>query len=320
MLTLLKLLGDGKFHSGQALGEALGVSRTAVWKQLQQLEAELNIDIHKVRGRGYKLENPLSLLNAAGISSVAGNAAAWPVVVYDSIGSTNAAVVNLIAENFPAPFVVVAERQTAGRGRRGRKWASPFGENLYYSLALRIDGGMRQIEGLSLLIGLAVLKTLREAGVQGAGLKWPNDVLVGQRKIAGILLELVGDPADVCHVIIGVGMNVNMRATEEVDQLWTSLKLELGILFSRNELAGKLTRNIEEYLSVHQESGFEVFRPEWERNHLWQGRAVSLHAGNEVVEGVVLGIDAQGALRLQVASGEKVFSGGELSLRLRDDT
>ena len=145
-------------------------------------------------------------------------------------------------------------------------------------------------------------------------------MLVGQRKIAGILLELVGDPADVCHVIIGVGMNVNMRATEEVDQLWTSLKLELGILFSRNELAGKLTRNIEEYLSVHQESGFEVFRPEWERNHLWQGRAVSLHAGNEVVEGVVLGIDAQGALRLQVASGEKVFSGGELSLRLRDDT
>jgi BirA family biotin operon repressor/biotin-[acetyl-CoA-carboxylase] ligase len=320
MLTLLKLLGDGKFHSGQALGEALGVSRTAVWKQLQQLEAELNIAIHKVRGRGYKLENPLSLLDADGISSFAGKAAAWPVVVYDSIGSTNAAVVNLIAENFPAPFVVVAERQTAGRGRRGRKWASPFGENLYYSLALRIDGGMRQIEGLSLLIGLAVLKTLREAGVQGAGLKWPNDVLVGRRKIAGILLELVGDPADVCHVIIGVGMNVNMRATEEVDQLWTSLKLELGTLFSRNELAGKLSRNIEEYLSVHQESGFEVFRSEWERNHLWQGRAVSLHAGNEVVEGVVLGIDAQGALRLQVASGEKAFSGGELSLRLRDDT
>lgn len=320
MLTLLKLLEDGKFHSGQALGEALGVSRTSVWKQLQQLESELNIDVHKVRGRGYRLGAPISLLDAAGISAAAGAAADWPMVVYDSIGSTNAAAVKLITESYPAPFIVLAERQTAGRGRRGRKWVSPFGENIYYSLALRIEGGMRQLEGISLLIGLAVLKTLREAGVQGAGLKWPNDVLVGRRKIAGILLELVGDPADVCHVVIGIGINVNMRATEEVDQLWTSLRLEIGALFSRNELVGKLSRNTQEYLSVHRESGFEVFRSEWERNHLWQGCAVNLLAGSEAVQGVVLGIDSQGALRLQVGSSEKVFSGGELSLRLRDDT
>jgi BirA family biotin operon repressor/biotin-[acetyl-CoA-carboxylase] ligase len=320
MLTLLKLLEDGKFHSGQALGEALGVSRTSVWKQLQQLESELNIGVHKVRGRGYRLESPISLLNADEISAAGGRVSAWPVVVYDSIGSTNAAAMKLIAENSPPPFVVLAERQTAGRGRRGRRWASPFGENIYYSLALRIDGGMRQLEGMSLLIGLAVLKTLREMGVQSAGLKWPNDVLVGRRKIAGILLELVGDPADVCHVVIGVGINVNMRATEEVDQLWTSLRLETGALASRNELAGKLTSNIEEYLSVHQASGFEVFRSEWEKNHLWQGSAVSLLAGTQAVDGVVLGIDSQGALRLQVGSEEKVFSGGELSLRLRDDT
>ncbi|MCD5972825.1 BirA, biotin- ligase [Pseudomonas savastanoi pv. glycinea] len=320
MLTLLKLLKDGKFHSGQALGEALGVSRTSVWKQLQQLESELDIDVHKVKGRGYRLESPISLLDAGEISAVAGRARAWPVVVYDSIGSTNAAAVKLIAENSQPPFVVLAERQTAGRGRRGRKWVSPFGENIYYSLALRIDGGMRQLEGLSLLIGLAVLKTLREMGVQGAGLKWPNDVLVGRRKIAGILLELVGDPADVCHVIIGIGINVNMRVTEEVDQLWTSLRLEVGSMANRNELAGKLTCNIEEYLSVHQVSGFEVFRSEWEASHLWQGRAVSLLAGSQAVDGVVLGIDSQGALRLKVGSDEKVFSGGELSLRLRDDT
>ncbi|WP_122662251.1 bifunctional biotin--[acetyl-CoA-carboxylase] ligase/biotin operon repressor BirA [Pseudomonas viridiflava] len=320
MLTLLKLLEDGKFHSGQALGEALGVSRTSVWKQLQLLESELHIGVHKVRGRGYKLESPLSLLQGSEISAVAGDASGWPVIVYDSIGSTNAAAMKLIAESVPTPFVVMAERQTAGRGRRGRKWVSPFGENIYYSLALRIDGGMRQLEGMSLLIGLAVLKTLREMGVQGAGLKWPNDVLVGQRKIAGILLELVGDPADVCHVIIGIGINVNMRATEEVDQLWTSLRLETGILCSRNALAGKLTSNIEGYLSAHQISGFAEFRAEWESNHLWQGCAVSLLAGTQVVEGTVLGIDSQGALRLLVGDEEKVFSGGELSLRLRDDT
>lgn len=320
MLTLLKLLEDGKFHSGQALGAALGVSRTTVWKHLQQLESELGIGVHKVRGRGYQLENPIQLLNASQLCATAGVASSWPVVIYESIGSTSAAAIKLISDGTATPFVVLAERQTAGRGRRGRKWVSPFGENIYYSLALRIEGGMRQLEGLSLLIGLGVLKTLREAGIQGAGLKWPNDVLVGRRKIAGILLELVGDPADVCHVVIGVGVNVNMRATQEVDQLWTSLRLEVGTLSNRNELVGKLSQNIQAYLAAHQASGFEVFRAEWERNHLWQGCAVSLLAGTEAVEGVVLGIDSQGALRLQVGNDEKVFSGGELSLRLRDDT
>jgi len=316
MLTLLKLLGDGKFHSGQALGNAMGVSRTAVWKQLQLLESELGIEIHKVRGKGYQLGSPLALLNE---QDMAGGPD-WPIVIHESIDSTNAAALKLVAEQHPAPFVVLAERQTAGRGRRGRKWASPFGENVYYSLALRIAGGMRQIEGLSLVIGLAVLKTLRDVGVHGAGLKWPNDVLVGRRKVAGILLELVGDPADVCHIIIGVGINVNMRATSQVDQLWTSVRLETGLMMNRSQLVAELSVNIHAYLTVHQEQGFEALREEWERSHLWQGSAVSLIAGSEVVHGTVMGIDSQGALRMQVCSEEKVFSGGELSLRLRDDT
>lgn len=320
MLKLLKLLGDGRFHSGQDLGDAFGVSRSAVWKQLQQMEAEFNIKVHKVRGRGYKLETPISFLDAAEITASMGAVTGWPVIVHDSLGSTNATAVKLVSEQMPAPFIVVAERQTAGRGRRGRKWVSPFGENIYYSLTLRIDGGMRQVEGLSLLVGLAVLKTLRAAGVQQAGLKWPNDVLVGQRKIAGILLELIGDPADVCHVIVGVGINVNMTDAAEVDQLWTSVRLETGVQASRNRLVGELSSNIHAYLVEHQARGFAAFKAEWESNHLWQGRAVDLLTGADAVQGTVLGIDSQGALRLQVGSEERVFSGGELSLRLRDDT
>lgn len=320
MLKLLKLLGDGRFHSGQDLGDGLGVSRSAVWKQLQQMETEFNIKVHKVRGRGYKLETPISFLDADEIAASMGAVASWPVIVHDSLGSTNATAVKLVGEQVAAPFIVLAERQTAGRGRRGRKWISPFGENIYYSLTLRIDGGMRQIEGLSLLVGLAVLKTLRAAGVQQAGLKWPNDVLVGQRKIAGILLELIGDPADVCHVIIGVGINVNMTDATEVDQLWTSVRLETGLHVNRNRLAGELSSNIQAYLVEHQSKGFSAFRAEWESNHLWQGRAVDLLTGAHAVQGTVLGIDAQGALRLQVGGEERVFSGGELSLRLRDDT
>ena len=319
MLTLLKLLKDGRFHSGQALGIALGVSRSAVWKQLQLLEAELGLSIHKVRGRGYQLAAPLTLLDPVSIREAAPSCE-WPTLVFDSIDSTNAEALRAIERGQAAPFLVVAERQTAGRGRRGRKWVSPFAENVYYSLVLRIDGGMRQLEGLSLVVGLAVMQALRELGVSAAGLKWPNDVLVGQKKIAGILLELVGDPADVCHVVLGVGINVNMQMTDEVDQQWTSMRLETGKVFDRNHLVAALGLKLQGYLHRHQADGFAAIQSEWEQNHLWQGRAVSLIAGVNQIDGEVLGIDKQGALRLKVGGVEKVFSGGELSLRLRDDS
>ncbi|PYD04628.1 bifunctional biotin--[acetyl-CoA-carboxylase] synthetase/biotin operon repressor [Pseudomonas syringae pv. maculicola] len=319
MLTLFKLLADGAFHSGQVLGESLGVSRSAVWKQLQQLESDLDIEVHKVRGRGYRLATPIVLLDPAAIVE-SGMPGEWSVRTYDSIDSTNAEASRLIALGAPMPLLVVAEQQTAGRGRRGRKWVSPFAENLYYSLVLRIDGGMRQLEGLSLLVGLAVMNVLRDMGVQGAGLKWPNDVLVGRQKIAGILLELIGDPADVCHVIIGVGVNVNMRASTEVDQLWTSVRLQTGAPADRNTIAARISSQLEALLVVHRQEGFLAFQKEWEQGHLWQGAAVKLLSGIETVEGVVLGVDSLGALRLEVNGLEKSFSGGELSLRLRDDS
>jgi BirA family biotin operon repressor/biotin-[acetyl-CoA-carboxylase] ligase len=319
MLMLLKLLKDGRFHSGQALGVALGVSRSAVWKQLQLLEAELGLSIHKVRGRGYQLAAPLTLLDSVSISE-ATPSCDWSVLVFDSIDSTNAEALRAIERGRVAPFLVLAERQTAGRGRRGRKWVSPFAENVYYSLVLRIEGGMRQLEGLSLVVGLAVMQALRELGVSAAGLKWPNDVLVGQKKIAGILLELVGDPADVCHVVLGVGINVNMQMTDEVDQQWTSMRLETGKVFDRNQMVAVLSERLHGYLHRHQVEGFSSIQSEWEQNHLWQGRAVSLIAGVNQIDGEVLGIDKQGALRLKVDGVEKSFSGGELSLRLRDDS
>ncbi|MCD5994608.1 bifunctional biotin--[acetyl-CoA-carboxylase] ligase/biotin operon repressor BirA [Pseudomonas sp. CDFA 602] len=319
MLTLLKLLADGAFHSGQVLGEALGVSRSAVWKQLQLLEADLGIEIHKVRGRGYRLAAPISLLSSGAITR-SGLPSDWSVHIVDSIDSTNAEAARLIENASGMPMLVLAERQLAGRGRRGRKWVSPYAENLYYSLVVRIDGGMRQLEGLSLLVGLAVMSVLQEIGVKGAGLKWPNDVLVGKQKIAGILLELIGDPADVCHVVIGVGINVNMQVTTEVDQLWTSVRLETGRMSNRNDLAALLSQKLESFMHRHRQEGFSAFQEEWERNHLWQGAPVTLLSGMDAVKGIVMGIDALGALRLDVGGVEKSFSGGELSLRLRDDS
>ncbi|AZF23641.1 bifunctional biotin--[acetyl-CoA-carboxylase] ligase/biotin operon repressor BirA [Pseudomonas sp. R3-52-08] len=318
MLTLLELLKDGRFHSGEALGAALGVSRSAVWKQLQLLEAELNLPIHKVRGKGYQLAAPLVFLNAEEIARSVPSAP-WPIHVHDSIDSTNAEALRLVGAAQAAPVLVLAEQQTAGRGRRGRKWVSPFAQNIYYSLVLRIEDGLGQLEGLSLVVGLAVIQALRESGVQGAALKWPNDVLVGQKKIAGILLELVGDPADICHVVVGIGINVNMQKAE-VDQQWTSVQLETGSAADRNALVAQVSLQLQRYLDRHRESGFSALQEEWESNHAWQGRAVSLIAGVNRIDGVVLGVDRQGALRLSVDGVEKTYSGGELSLRLRDDS
>lgn len=319
MLKLLNLLKDGRFHSGQALGEALGVSRSAVWKQLQHLESELNLVIHKVRGRGYQLAVPLTLLDPQLIHEYT-EGEHWSLRVHETIDSTNAEALRCIAEGEAAPFLVLAEQQTAGRGRRGRQWVSPFAENLYYSLVLRVEGGMRQLEGLSLVVGLAVMRTLQAFGLDGAGLKWPNDLLVGERKIAGILLELVGDPADVCHVVLGIGINVNMQSNDQVDQQWTSMRRESGVSIDRNRLVAQLNQQLQHELARHRRYGFAAFQEEWEHANLWQGRKVSLIAGNSRIDGVVLGVDGQGALRLDVEGVEKSFSAGELSLRLRDDS
>ena len=321
MLALLRLLQDGRFHSGEALGAALGVSRSAVWKQLQALEAELSLPLHKVRGRGYQLATPLQLLDADWLNAQT-SAPQWRACVLSSVDSTNAEALRLLPEAQSLPYYVLAERQTSGRGRRGRNWVSPFGENLYYSLVVRVEGGMRQLEGMSLAVGLALLQVIRGFGVAEAGLKWPNDVLVGERKLAGILLELSGDPADVCNVVIGIGLNVNMLAAEPgaIGQPWTSMRAELDRLLDRNELVAELNRQLSRYLDIQLREGFAALRDEWQACHLWQGKSVALTAGGEPIEGEVLGVDHSGAIRLRINELERSFSGGELSLRLRDDS
>lgn len=314
MLKLLALLQDGRFHSGEALGAVLGVSRAAVWKQLQELQSTTGLVVHKIRGRGYRLASPVVLLDSDRLLDSSGGWAPW---VLEAVDSTNAEAFRRLESGVEPPFFVVAERQTAGRGRRGRQWVSPFAENIYYSLLVRVEGGAGQLDGLSLIIGLAVLAALRDQGVAGVGLKWPNDLLVSGRKIAGILLEISGDPADICHVVIGIGINVNMLNVDDIDQPWTSVRNELGKPIDRNILIGSLNGHLHHYMSGHFKYGFSGFRGEWDAAHLWQDREVSLTAGTQSIHGRVMGVDLRGALRLLVDGVERQFSGGELSLRLR---
>ena len=190
---------------------------------------------------------------------------------------------------------------------------SPYGTNLYFSQVIRIDRSSTQLQALSLVVGLVVLRTLRQLGVREVGLKWPNDLLASGKKIAGILLELNGDPADICHVVIGIGINANMLHEEGIDQAWTSMQREIGRSVDRNELAIVLAEQLEQALTMHREQGFAAFHQEWERYHLWQGREVRLISGVHEVAGTALGVSGDGGLRLLVEGAEQVYSGGELS-------
>lgn len=321
MNKMLELLADGRFHSGEELGAALGVSRSAVWKCLKQVETQYSIQLFKVPGKGYRLAEPVSLLNYERLRGVT-DGLGWSLSIKETVDSTNAEALRLLQAGMCPPFIVIAEHQANGRGRRGRVWVSPPAQNIYYTLALKITNGSQGLTGLSLVVGLAVLSALRKVGVKNVGVKWPNDIYADGVKIAGILLELTGDPADICHVIIGVGINVNMsHGAELVDQPWTSVRAQTGELVDRTGLVNALTESLHHYLCAHARLGFSGLKGEWQENHIWQGRRCVLSTGARQVKGVVSGIDEQGALRLLMDDHtEQLFSGGELSLRLDHDS
>lgn len=315
----MEILQDGKFHSGREIGEVLKVSRSAIWKKIRLLESKFNLEINKVRGHGYQLASPILLLSETALVEM-GLPDICPFYIYKSLSSTNSEATRLLEQGVEPPFLVLSEQQTAGRGRRGKAWQSPFGANIYLSLALKVRNGIRELEGLPLVVGLAVMQALRTLGMDKVGLKWPNDILVQNKKIAGILCELTGDPSYGCHLVIGIGVNVNMElgceGAESIDQSWTSIKLELQRLIDRNNLICIISKYLMKYLSRYAKSGFTVFHEEWEKNHLWQGREVVLTTGTQQFEGIISGIDHSGALRLNVNSSEQRYSAGEISLRL----
>lgn len=317
MHDLLEILADGEFHSGARIGARLGITRAAVWKRMQKLQHQGHA-VESVSGKGYRLADAVELLDAERLQQLSGPGC--KVVLLTSLDSTNEHAKRLIKAGQPAD-VVLAEEQTQGRGRRGRPWQSPGACNLYASFVWPVTEGMRQLEGLSLAVGLAVLRCLDDAGVTAAGLKWPNDVLVGEKKIAGVLLELVGDLADQSHVIIGIGINVNMhRPAGEIGQPWTSVRQQLGRPLSRHVVYGSLLGHLRHILQVQKEQGFAALAPQWEARHLWQHCRVELSSGASRVLGQVVGINARGELGIKTSQAVQYFAGGELSLRLAGDS
>lgn len=316
---LLAILADGAFHSGEELGERLGVSRAAIWKQLKKLD-ELGLRVHSVKGRGYRIPDGLDLLDLPTLKAQLderARALLGPIRLELQTASTNRAALAAAQRGDAHGALFLAERQTAGRGRRGRQWVSPFGCNLYFSLVWTFAGGAAALEGLSLVVGCALRRGLADAGVEGVMLKWPNDLLHGDRKLAGILLEMTGDASGLCQVVIGAGINVRMpeEMAAAIDQPWTDIARVAPACGDRNRLLARVLDRLVEALTDFARQGFAPFRAEWQDCNAHRDRPVTLRTESLGVTGICRGVDASGALLLETDAGVRAFHGGELSLR-----
>jgi len=319
---ILDILKDGEFHSGETLGEKVGCSRTAVWKHLQTLEA-MGLLIETTKGTGYRIVGGVDLLDGQAITgalAVAAKPHLSKINIFQTIDSTNTYARELAEKNSVSGLVILAEQQTGGRGRRGKSWVSPFAANIYLSIVWDFEQGAEALEGLSLAVGVAVRRALIAHGVQGVKLKWPNDIYVEQKKLGGILLEMIGDPAGHCSVVIGVGLNVSMPVSQAsaIDQDWTDVATELqDKLPARNKLAAELISEILPLLGTFQEQGFAAYRDEWQAADAFYGQPAVISTPKQSTAGIVKGVGINGALRLELDSGNiESFIGGELSLRL----
>jgi BirA family biotin operon repressor/biotin-[acetyl-CoA-carboxylase] ligase len=323
--ALVELLADGETHSGEAIAAAVGISRTAVWKILHQLDSALGLGIEAVRGQGYRLSAPIELLSPAAIHAELDAMARQRVAVLeilDQVDSTNAYLLDDLnaGAGLGAGEICLAERQSAGRGRLGRRWVSPFGRNIYLSILWRYALAPAQLGGLSLACGVAVVRALQRFGVEGIGLKWPNDVHWQQRKLAGLLLEVAGEAQGPSRVVVGVGINLGLRAAdaEAIDQPWVDLTEVCGAHApSRTALAAALIETLTASLSHYAEAGLAPFLADWRQLDAYRGEPVTLIAGRQRIEGRYRGIDRQGNLRLETAEGQRTFAAGEVSLRAR---
>ncbi|MCG9698505.1 bifunctional biotin--[acetyl-CoA-carboxylase] ligase/biotin operon repressor BirA [Shewanella sp. Isolate11] len=308
--AILNALQQGEFVSGEALATKLGVSRAAVSKQVSSLE-EYGVDIYSVKGKGYKLATPVSLIDDQRLK----NAIKGRCFYFDEIVSTNAFMLSHVNE-LSSGDVCVAEYQSAGRGRRGRTWVSPYGCHLYTSIYWQFSQGLAQAMGLSLVVACSLVTALRELGVDGIGVKWPNDIYLNRKKLAGILIEMSGQADSECDLVIGIGMNLSMSAAQadKIDQPWSDLSgLEQTI--DKTELMIKLQAQLVKDLSLFQTEGLKVFQQRWREVDLFDGKMIKLIMGEKVEEGICCGIDEQGAILLKQNDQIKAFVGGEISMR-----
>ncbi|MBA4287226.1 MAG: biotin--[acetyl-CoA-carboxylase] ligase [Xanthomonadaceae bacterium] len=318
MLPLVDALAAGDWLSGEALAQAAGVTRAALAKRISQIEA-WGLDIEARPGLGYRLSTPLERLDAARIGALP---PLRKVAVALRVDSTNQRLIEVPSADDPQ--ALFAEAQTAGRGRRGRDWRSPFGANLYLSLAWNFGGWPPKLGCLPLAVGVAATRALSAAGLDGVQLKWPNDLRIGDAKLGGILIESRSEIGGACRVVIGLGLNVAMTAAQAADlgQPWISVHAAQDAAgrprVTRNALAGHLLAALSAALTDFEASGFARFLDDWKRLDLAADQPVRIiGAGAAELDGIARGIDDDGALIVETPDGRRQhLHAGEVSLRL----
>jgi BirA family biotin operon repressor/biotin-[acetyl-CoA-carboxylase] ligase len=311
-------LADGEFHSGAALARSLEVSRASVWNAVRDLEAT-GIEVYKVHGRGYRLPHPVALLERAAVERHLGtNVERFALDIRHEVNSTNTTLLECAAAGAAGGTVVAVEWQSGGRGRLGRAWHAGVGEALTFSLLWRFLRGAGALSGLSLAVGVALARALTAAGAAGVALKWPNDIVCGDAKLAGILTELAGDALGPTAAVIGIGLNVRLsEATRtRIGQPATDLVSECGAVPDRNRLLAAVLVELSRVLDAFAKDGFAPLRTEWQRCHAHQGKRVTLTLPNgSRQDGHASGVTEDGSFLLETRAGLKHFHSGEVTLR-----
>jgi BirA family biotin operon repressor/biotin-[acetyl-CoA-carboxylase] ligase len=349
---LLELLADGEFHSGEALATRLGVSRASVFNALAEV-ADFGVVLQRIRGRGYRLARPWQRLDKDEISRWLGyadllmeplairlgeqttpakslvmsghprDAVQFDIEILPQAASSNTLLLQraaLAVANGGAPSgsVLAVELQTAGRGRMGRPWHSGLGTALTFSLLWRFDCGLNDLSGLSLAVAVAIVRALVKLGAQGVKLKWPNDILTGQGKLAGVLVEAQGDMLGPSAVVIGIGLNCTLPAglVAQIGQPACALDEVCAAMPTRNQLLAMLLLELAHVLQQFAISGFAALREEWERYHFHQNMPVRLQMGDgQTANGIARGVSDSGELCLETAQGMRRFNSGEVGVR-----
>jgi BirA family transcriptional regulator, biotin operon repressor / biotin---[acetyl-CoA-carboxylase] ligase len=272
-----------------------------------------------VRGRGYKLPKPIQLLEQDAVLNAIGEQRNWfKLEVHDHLESTNSYLMKHASAGGAHATCVAANLQSKGRGRRGRQWQAGLGASLTFSLLWRFQCGASALSGLSLAVGVALIRTLHGLGVTQAQLKWPNDVLINGEKLAGILIELQGDMEGPSAAVIGIGINLNLpsRIKQQIDQPVTDLTGIASQNIDANVLLGGLLKQLAAVLNDFERAGFAQVRDEWLQYHAYHQKPVKmLHPDGRETLGTAIDVAEDGILLVKTALGEQRFSSGEISLR-----
>lgn len=325
--VLLVLLADGRLRSGEWLAKELHVSRTAVWKGVRRLRAR-GVEVQALPRRGYRLSNPVELLDAQRIGAELAPHRMERLRRLElsfEVDSTNTRLLAAAPPPMGCADVCMSEIQHAGRGRWGRRWIAPFGSGVVLSVAWTFGDRVQTLPALSLAVGVAVSRGLARAGAMGVMLKWPNDIWFKDRKIGGVLIELRAEAGGPAHVVIGLGLNVVLteaarREIEAGGGEVASVADACGAEPSRNFVAGAILDELFSMLGQFERQGFAAFRDDWLALDALRGRPAQVLVADEARSGTARGVDAEGALLLEIGDRMQRFVSGEASLRVTEGT